>query len=166
MKKIVLSLFAMVPLLISCSSDKEDGPNIDSSVNIVGTWDATELQIEESTASDDAFFAREILAHLTDKDCYVITLQFNADMTASAINSANFIEINATQTGLDIPCPTQSETETSTYTYDGNVVSFVDANGDTIEVDVSINGDVMSVDAADLQIPEFDESGQLIFQRR
>lgn len=156
----------MFSLLISCSSDKGDEPNIDSSVNIVGTWDATELQINEATASDDAFFAREILAHLTDKDCYVITLQFNADMTASATNSANFIEINATQTGLDIPCPTQSDTETSTYSYEGNVVSFVDANGDTVAVDVTINEDVMTVDAADLQIPEFNESGQLIFQRR
>lgn len=156
----------MFSLLISCSSDKGDEPNIDSSVNIVGTWDATELQINEATASDNAFFAREILAHLTDKDCYVITLQFNADMTASATNSANFIEINATQTGLDIPCPTQSDTETSTYSYEGNVVSFVDANGDTVAVDVTINEDVMTVDAADLQIPEFNESGQLIFQRR
>ncbi|MDC6387367.1 lipocalin family protein [Maribacter sp. PR1] len=166
MKKSVFSFLIMFSLLISCSSDKGDEPNIDSSVNIVGTWDATELQIDESTANDDALFAREILAHLTDKDCYIITLQFNADMTASAINSANFIEINATQTGLDIPCPTQSDTETSTYSYEGNVVSFVDANGDTVAVDVTINGDVMTVNAADLQIPEFNESGQLIFQRR
>lgn len=166
MKKIVLSLLVMVALLISCSSDKENGTNVDSTVNIIGTWDATELQVNESTASDDAFFAREILAHLTDKGCYIITLQFNADMTASAINSANYIEINATQTGLDIPCPTESDTETSTYTYDANVVSFVDANGDTVAVDVTIDGDVMTVDAADLQIPEFNESGQLIFQRR
>jgi hypothetical protein len=133
---------------------------------IIGTWDATELVIDNTTASDDAKFGKQILDFLTDKDCYIITLQFNEDLTAEASNAANFVEVNATATGLDVPCPTESDSESSTYTFDGSVVSIVDMNGDTINVDVRIQGDIMTVDAADLEIPNFDDSGELIFRKR
>lgn len=166
MKKTVLTISIMALLLFSCSSDKGNGPEVNGSANIVGTWDATELQVDESSASDNAIFAREALAYLTDQNCYIITLEFNSDLTATATNSANALEINQTSTGFDIPCPTTFETEASTYTYENNVVSFVNVNGEFVEVDVTIEGDIMRVDAADLQIPEFDEEGQLVFQRR
>ena len=159
-------LFLLSSFIFSCSSDKDNGSEIETSASIVGTWDATELRIDEATASDNAIFGKEILDYLTDKDCYIITLQFNEDLTATATNSANYIEINATSSGLDIPCPTTFETESSTYTYENNVVSFVNVNDEVVEVDVTIDGDIMLVDAADLQIPEFNESGQLVFQRR
>lgn len=164
--KNTIFLFLIAAILFSCSSDKDGESTVETSANIVGTWDATELRIDEATASDDAIFGREILAYLTDKDCYIITLQFNEDLTATATNSASYIDINATSTGLDIPCPTTFETETSTYTYESNVVSFVNVNDEVVEVDVTIEGDIMLVDAEDLQIPEFNESGQLVFQRR
>ncbi len=165
LKKIYGSI-ALVSLLFSCSSDK-DSDSMDSSPSaIIGTWDATELVIDNTTASDDAKFGKKILDFLTDKDCYIITLQFNEDLTAEASNSANFVEVNATATGLDVPCPTESDSESSTYTFDGSVVSIVDMNGDTINVDVRIQGDIMTVDAADLEIPNFDDSGELIFRKR
>ena len=166
MKKTYLTILTTAFLAISCSSDKGNGPDVDTSASIVGTWEATELRVDENTASDNAIFAREALAYLTDQNCYIITLQFNADLTATATNSANALEINQTSTGFDIPCPTTFETETSTYTYENNVVSFVNVNGEVVEVDVTIEGDIMRVDAADLQIPEFDEEGQLVFQRQ
>ncbi|WP_241240758.1 lipocalin family protein [Maribacter sp. MJ134] len=165
LKKICGSI-ALVSLLFSCSSDK-DSDSMDSSPSaIIGTWDATELVIDNTTASDDAKFGKQILDFLTDKDCYIITLQFNEDLTAEATNAANFVEVNATATGLDVPCPTESDSESSTYTFDGSVVSIVDMNGDTINVDVLIQGDIMTVDAADLEIPNFDDSGELIFRKR
>ncbi|WP_257212953.1 lipocalin family protein [Maribacter sp. 4U21] len=165
LKKICGSM-ALVSLLFSCSSDK-DSDSMDSSPSaIIGTWDATELVIDNTTASDDAKFGKQILDFLTDKDCYIITLQFNEDLTAEASNAANFVEVNATATGLDVPCPTESDSESSTYTFDGSVVSIVDMNGDTINVDVRIQGDIMTVDAADLEIPNFVDSGEFIFRKR
>ncbi|UWX55471.1 hypothetical protein NYZ99_02760 [Maribacter litopenaei] len=111
------------------------------------------------------FLPREALAYLTDQNCIIITLQFNADLTATATNSTEYLEIDTTS-GFNIPCPTTFETESSTYTYENNIVSFVNVNDEVVEVDVTIDGDIMLVDAADLQIPEFNESGQLVFQRR
>lgn len=165
MKKTILTTLIMALLVISCSSDKGNGTEVDVSANIVGTWDATELRIDEATASDNAIFAREALAYLTDQNCIIITLQFNADLTATATNSTDYLEIDTTS-GFNIPCPTTFETESSTYTYENNVVSFVNVNDEVVEVNVIIDGDNMLVDAADLQIPEFNESGQLVFQRR
>ena len=154
------------PLLFSCSSDKDEN-NMDNPLSsIVGTWDAIELVIDSGTASDEAIFGREILHFLTNRNCSIITLRFNENLTAEASNSANYVEVNATSSGLDIPCPNQSDVESSTYTYDGAVVSFVDLDGTTVNVDVSIADDVMTVDAADLEIPNFDESGELIFRKR
>lgn len=154
--------------MVSCSSDKEDGGTLTETKAsaIIGTWDATELRINNDTASDDAKFGKQILDFLTNKNCYVVTLEFNEDLTANASNATNYIEVNATASGLDIPCPTQSDMESSTYTFDGSVVSIVDTNGETILVDVSIDGDVMIVDATDLEIPNFTDSGELIFVKR
>lgn len=164
MKKNIFPILLLASFMFSCSSDKGSGSEIDASANIVGTWDATELRIDEATASDNAIFAREALAYLTDQNCIIITLQFNADLTATATNSTEYLEIDTTS-GFNIPCPTTFETESSTYTYENNVVSFVNVNDEVVEVDVTIDGDIMLVDAADLQIPEFNESGQLVFQR-
>jgi hypothetical protein len=158
----------MILMLFSCSSDKNEAAiNEEVALNaIIGTWDATQLIIDNETASDDAKFAKQILDFLTDEDCFIVTLQFNEDLTATAANSANYVEINATNTGLDVPCPTQSDNESSTYTFDGSVVTIVDANGEAIMVDVSIDGEVMTVDATDLEIPNFSDSGELIFVKR
>lgn len=167
MNKLIFSSLVLSLLFFSCSSDKNDETSEEVTLNaIVGTWDATELRINSETASDDAKFAEQILDFLTNNDCAIITLQFNEDLTATASNSANYLEINATTTGLDIPCPTQSDTESSTYTFDGSTVTTIDGNGETLMIDVSIDGNVMTVDATDLEIPNFTDSGQLIFVKR
>ena len=168
MKKSLLFICLGVSALFSCSSDKDKNNDDNSSNNIVGTWDATELRINDDTASDAAKFGSEILKVLTREDCAVITLQFNEDLTAIATNSANYVEVNvnANATGIDVPCPTESDSESSTYTYDGSVVTFLDGNGQEVEVRVTVQGDVMTVNAADLEIPNFDDSGELIFQKR
>lgn len=168
MNKAILALLGCTLALVSCSSDKKEaGLQEEVALNaIVGTWDATELKIDNNTASDDAKFGKQILDFLTDRDCTIITLQFNEDLTASARNSANYVEINATGSGLDIPCPTDFDEESSEYTFDGTVVAIENANGETILVDVSIDGELMSVDASDLEIPNFTDSGELIFVKR
>ncbi|MGO4918417.1 hypothetical protein [Maribacter spongiicola] len=166
-KHILLSL-AMAFALVSCSSDKEDSTSEDeiNSTAILGTWEATELIIDNETASDDVKFGKQILDFLSNKDCYIITLQFNEDLSATASNSANYVEVNATADGLDIPCPTETDTNESTYVFDGKTVTTIDENGEELVIGVTIEGNVMTVDAADLDIPNFSEDGQLIFVKR
>ena len=153
-------------LIFSCSSDKVEDV-VDAS-SIIGTWEATDLMINNETASDDAKNARDILNFLTAKDCYILSFTFNSDLTVTAENSSNYVEIsvNSAGTGLEIPCPTESDTEASTYTFDGMVLTILDGNGETITVDVTIDGDTMAVDATDLNIPNFNDSGELIFIKR
>jgi hypothetical protein len=166
--KHILFFSGIALVLISCSSDKNDSEAETqvTSTSILGTWDATELVIDNATASDNTKFAKGILDLLTDKDCYVVTLTFNEDLTASASNSANYVEVNATGTGLDIPCPTEADLESSTYTFDGTTVTTTKSNGEVLNINVSINGDVMTVDAADLEIPNFSDDGQMLFVKR
>ena len=166
--KHILFFLGIALVLISCSSDKNDGEaEVQvASTAILGTWDATELVIDNATASDNTKFAKGILDLLTDKDCYVVTLTFNEDLTASASNSANYVEVNATGTGLDIPCPTEADLESSTYTFDGTTVTTTKSNGEVLNINVSIDGDVMTVDAADLEIPNFSDDGQMLFVKR
>lgn len=166
MNKTILVLLGCTLALVSCSSDKDESNEENISNNIVGTWDATELRINDDTASDDALFASGILEVLSREDCYIISLQFNEDLTAVATNAVNYIVPGADQTGIVVPCPTQSDSESSTYTYDGSVVTFLDGNGQEVEVQVSIQGSIMTVNAADLEILNFDESGELIFVKR
>ncbi|MBT8307530.1 MAG: lipocalin family protein [Maribacter sp.] len=158
----VLALF----LLFSCSSDKE-ADVVDANA-IIGTWDATELMINNETASDDAKNARDILNFLTAQDCYILSFTFNSDLSVTADNSSNYVEIsvNSAGTGLEIPCPTESDTEASTYTFDGMVLTILDGNGETVSVDASIEGDIMTVDAADLDIPNFNDCGEFVFIKR
>ncbi len=170
MKKNVLLLFVATSLLFACSSD-DDSPDTDSNPEnaIIGAWDATELQVDNDTASDDAKNGRDALNFLTAKDCFIISFVFNTDGSAVAENSVNYLEIgvNSEGTGLDIPCPDQKDTDNSVYTIDGNQLSIVDAQGMTITTTVSIEGDTMTVDASDLDIPNFNAAGaKLVFKKR
>ena len=149
---------------LSCSSDNDGSTTANN--DIVGTWDATELRVDLDTARDEAIFGSQILQVLTNEDCFIITLQFNEDLTAEARSAVNNLDINVGATGLSVPCPTEFESEVNTYTYEDGVVSFLNENGETVNARVTINGDVMTVNAASLEIPNFNDSGELIFRRR
>lgn len=163
--KIVGFLFVAL-VVISCSSDK-DGDNGNSN-SIVGTWDATELVIDQDSASDEAVIGSQILELLSNDGCYIITLRFNEDLTATASNSITEAISTATfgAGGLVVPCPNDFEVVSNTYTFENGVVSFLNQDGETVNVDVRINGDIMRVDAQSLQLPEVNEPGELVFQRR
>ncbi|SNR28587.1 Lipocalin-like domain-containing protein [Maribacter sedimenticola] len=163
-----LMLLGCALVFMSCSSDKNDkAVEEELSLNtLVGTWNATELRIDNNTASDDAKLAKGILDLLTDKECYVVTLKFNEDLTASARNAASYVELDFTSSSFDVPCPTQYDEESTTYSFENGVVTTTDSNGEVLMIDVSISGDVMTVDATDLDIPNFTDSGELIFVRQ
>ena len=164
LRKFVYTVIA-AGMLFSCSSDKEDGANPTS---ILGTWDLTALQIDENNASTDEEFGKEILDFLTAQECYIITLTFNEDLSLVAENSGNYIEINVNPggTGLDIPCPVESDTDISTYTFDGERLSFIDENLETVTVTVQISGNTMTISAVEFGVDNFDSGGQLVFTRR
>lgn len=164
LRKYALSMIA-AGLLLSCSSDKEEGSNASA---IVGTWDLTALQIDEATATTDEEFGRDILDFLTAQDCYIITLTFNEDLSVVSENAANYIEINVNPggTGLDVPCPTQRDTDVSTYTIEGDRLTYIDESLESVTVTVQISGNTMIINAAEFGIDNFDNGGQLVFTRR
>ncbi|MDX1313977.1 MAG: lipocalin family protein [Eudoraea sp.] len=164
LRKFVFTVIT-VGLLFSCSSDKEEGTSASS---IIGTWDLTALQIDENNATTDEEFGKEILDFLTAQECYIITLTFNEDLSLVSENSGNYIEINVNPdgSGLDIPCPTESDSDTSTYTFDGERLSFIDENLETVTVTVQISGNTMTISAVELGVDNFDTGGQLVFTRR
>ena len=72
MYKHILLTVSLAFALVSCSSDKDETES-DAETNstaIIGTWDATELLIDNETASDDVKFGKQILDFLSDRDCY------------------------------------------------------------------------------------------------
>lgn len=165
MKSNLAFILIATVFLFSCSTDdnKDDIEQTDENA-IIGSWQAREFRANNPNSSNVNLGA-EILANLTAEDCYILTFTFNQDLSLVSESAVNYLEINATATGLVVPCPTQSDTETSTYTFDGTTLTTIDSGGAVVEVRVSIDGDIMSADATDLDIPNFDGDGELIFEK-
>jgi len=159
MKTKLIALFLASALIYSCSKN-DDNPTETNS--IVGIWVATELKVDDATASDDVKNLRDGLAFLSSEDCAVVTFDFREDLTVVAENSINYIEI----TGLDIPCPTQKDTNTSTYTYDGTTLAIIDTMGVEVRANATVGGNLLTVDANGLDIPNLDVNGQVVFKRQ
>ena len=143
--------------------EKEEGT--DQSAMLHGKWEATELKIDSNTASDQLKFGKQILDHLTDKECFIISFIFNSDLTVMAENSVNYLEINVGGTGLDVPCPEKKDTESSMYTYDGATLTLINGDNKKLILAVTVEENTMTVDAKDLDLPNFNEDGQLIFTK-
>lgn len=146
--------------------EEEEQQAEDKSSDLVGVWQATEVQIDDQTASDTAKFGKQILDHLTEKECYIIEFTFNEDLSVIAENSAQYLEINVGGSGLDVPCPTEEDSHESVYAFDGAVLTYLDENGATVELDATVEEDILTIDAAQLDIDNFDASGQLVFMKK
>ncbi len=162
MKLKILFFVVVSALTFSCSSDKENDSEKNGPNAIIGTWDATQLKTEDP----DAIIQKGILDYLTEKECYVLTLSFNQGLNAIVESAVQNVKVETTENGYDIPCPEERSTETGTYTYDGNILSIQGLNGQPIEAAITIEGKVMALDAQDLEIPDFDYTGELIFRKR
>jgi len=165
MKHNLLLLLIVVTLSFSCSKDDTKSSDADPESAIVGSWQARQFKAADPNSSNVNIGA-EILSNLTAEECYILTFTFNEDLSLIAESSINYLELNFSATGLEVPpCPTQSDTETSTYTYDGTTLTTVDTDGVIVMVKVNIDGNTMSADATDLDIPNFDGDGELIFEK-
>ena len=165
MKHLLWMPLLTVSVLLSCSTDDKNNEN-DMENAIEGSWDATELKIDSSTASADALLAKQMLDYLSDNGCVVLSLTFNSDLTVVADNATDYVEVNTSAGGFVIPCPDQKDAETSTYTYEEGVLTIANLNGEPVSIEVVIQDDIMEVDAQALNIPEFDEKGTLVFTKR
>jgi len=144
---------------------EEQETGTDQSALLHGKWLVTELKIDSDTASDQVKFGKQILDELTNKECFIISFTFNTDLTVMAENSVNHLEINVGGTGLDIPCPEMKDTESGTYAYDGETLTLEDGEGKELMLGVTVEDETMTVDAKDLDVPNFNEDGQLIFTK-
>lgn len=166
MKLHALVLFCAAALILSCSNDNDNNEIETAQNSIVGEWQATELQINDQTASDDAKLGKLVLDFLTARDCFILTFNFKADLTVTAEDSADYLPVNEILTGSDFACPMESDTTESTYTYDGSILTTIDENGQTLSIAVTISDNTMTLDATDLDIENFNDEGQLIFKRK
>lgn len=165
MKRNLVTLFIATTLLFSCSSDKDD---LNQENGIVGSWELTALEIDDSTASDDEKFAQDILSFLSAMNCSLMTITFNTDLSVITENSGNYLDINVNPggTGLDVPCPTEKDTSVDSYRYEGGVLTYIDENQVETTVNAEISGNTMRVNATELDFANFNDGGVLIFTKR
>lgn len=163
MKSLKIALMASLFVVASCSNDNSGS----DPVSIVGTWDAVELQLDESTATEDELLASDFLEILTANDCYVLSVEFTDGGTAIAENSLNYLDLSGLATGnFDIPCPEQADSENASYTYEDGQLTFTDAQGQTTVVDAEISGDFLTMDLDGSVFDDVVSQGQLIFRKR
>lgn len=165
MKNNILVMSAFIFSMVACSKDDSSSEEETGLNAIIGTWAATELQFD-GDASDELEFGKQILDDLTENDCTILTFTFNEDLSLVFENSANYLSIGATNTGLTIPCPTELDITNSVYTYDGETITTFNDDQEVITVGAIVEGDILTVDAADLDIPNFNDGGTLIFERQ
>ena len=131
MKKYLSILTFLTALIYSCSTDGNDEEMTNDSA-LVGTWNLTDVRFDQDPNDTSLNLADEIVDELFNEDCVLVSFTFSADGTVSSTDKLNFIEVNASPTGLDIPCPTDSLDESCTWSFDGNQLTCDDCNG-TVE---------------------------------
>ncbi len=154
----------IITFLISCSTDKSNDQK--DTTNIEGTWVVTELQVDESSASDGVLFGAQILSLLNGIDCEVLSLTFTNDLSVEIDDSTSFLLESIDTASFEITCPTQSEITLSSYTYDGEVLVILDENEEEVSVNATIEGDLLFIDAADLDFSDLLSEGQLVFMKK
>ncbi|WP_298484344.1 hypothetical protein [uncultured Maribacter sp.] len=161
MKKLTFIIIAIGILFSSCSKDA-----LSNKDSIVGKWELVEFNVDAEAAGTYINLAEDALEKLIKEDCAIVTFEFKEDATLVSENAVNYLEINAGVTGLIVECPSAKDIETTVYTYKDGVLQFKDENGKDISAKASIEGDVMTVDAEGLDIPNFNTKGELIFNRK
>ncbi|MEK6152088.1 lipocalin family protein [Flavobacteriaceae bacterium 3-367] len=146
MKHKLILLFLAAALTFSCSSDSEDdnGNETPTEDALVGTWDLTTIEIDDSVTNDDLEFAKGIVEALVAQDCDLLTLTFAADGTLTIVErdfSGVSIDVNSGGDGLSIACPETQETDTVNWSLDGDqlTITFEDQTQETVTIQLSGN---------------------------
>jgi len=168
MKKLKFIIIAIGTLFSSCSKDaiSEKLEELTGKDALIGKWGLVEFNVDEEAAGTYLNLAEDALEKLVKEDCAVVTFEFKEDATLVSENAINYLEFNAGPTGLIVDCPSEKDIETTVYSYEDGVLQFKDENGEEISAKASIEGDVMTVDAEGLDLPNFNTKGELIFNRK
>ena len=168
MKKLIFAFIAVSTLLASCSKDAiaEKLLDLTDANALIGVWELAEFKADGAAAGTNINLGEDILNSLTEDGCVIVTFEFKDDASLVTENAVNYLEINASPTGLVVPCPTKKDTETTTYTYEDGVLTYKDTSGADVSVKASVDGEKMTIDAEDLDLPNFNAKGELIFNKK
>ncbi len=148
-------------LLFACSSDDGDS----GSNSIVGTWDLVSLQLDGSTPEEES--VEQIISLLAAQDCYLITMLFQENGTATLETSLGYLDTTGLLTGgLGIECPSQSDTESATYSYENGQLEITDSEGMTTSLAVALSGDRITLDLEGSEFEDVGATGSMTFERR
>ncbi|MDG1571043.1 lipocalin family protein [Robiginitalea sp. M366] len=163
MRKAIAAGLLALGFLSSCSNDGGGS----EPPSIIGTWDAVELQLDANTATQDELLASDFLRILAARNCYILALTFEANGEATAENSFDYLDLSGLAVGnFDIPCPTQADADSGTYTYENGVVTITDAAGATSSVNVTLSGNLLTMDLEGSVFADQISGGQLVFRKR
>tara|TARA_R110002020_G_scaffold63170_6_gene168936 strand:+ start:5818 stop:6303 length:486 start_codon:yes stop_codon:yes gene_type:complete len=146
MKSKINLLAVFTFLILSCSSDKEDGPRTSS---IVGSWEFSSLELDEGTTDTDLLLAEAYFIILKGQDCELVTFTFNDDNTLIAESSLGNVSTDFSLEG-GIPCPTDTEIETAIWSLEGDQLTIVDAEGLSETFTITLVNDELTVPSESL----------------
>ncbi len=165
MKKILLTFGITTMLFLSCSKDAVvDALTGDNAIE--GTWVLTDFNADAEAAGTNLNLGEDILDALTAEGCVLVSFKFDEDGNLETQSGVNYLEINAGLTGLEVSCPTEKDIEFTLYTYANGLLTFLDESGEEVTVEATIDGDIMTVNAQDLDLPNFNSEGELIFTKQ
>lgn len=157
--------------LFSCSADidtpeQKAGKQPSEQSKLVGTWDAKELQVNESQATEEEIYAKGVLDYLDRTGCVVLSFTFNADGSMETQSKAAYIDASFGPGGLSIPCPEEMDTEQATYSLEEGVLTITESGGGTLSVATTIEDGLLYMSAADLEVEGLNTNGTLVLVKR
>jgi hypothetical protein len=163
MKKGIIAIITIL-FLASCSTDSENDQMLETSA-LVGTWNMTDVRFEEDPMDTSLNLADEIIDQLVEENCFLVTFAFNADGTATGENKVNYIEINASPTGLDVPCPEQSDIETTLWTLVGDQLTFINEDQEEETITIQLEGNTLILAGDDINAENY-TGAEAVFTRQ
>jgi|GEM_PF-1987227 len=164
MKTKIALLFLSASCLLACSSDSDEGNELDSN-SIIGTWSFAQLNVDDPDG--EMKLANDVIGVLLAAGCDIMTFEFKADQTLES-EYRDFTEtgtdVNPGGTGLLIECPENSVTTTATWSLEGNQLTIVDSEGMSDTVTVQMNGNTLTVSAELIDENNLD-GADAVFQR-
>ncbi len=149
--------------------DSEDENTDEMSINLLGVWDLTGIDLDDDTAGTQLTLLTLVLESLLEDSCEILTLTFNEDGTL-LIGRGDFGDLSAA--GLSIDCPESIIVDETTWSVLGNELTITFEDGTTTTVVIDIAGDTALLAGAFVNVlgdvVDEEELGetQVVFTRR
>jgi len=145
MKKLVL-LFIATATFFSCSSDKDEGEELDTVFSIVGEWEFKELDVTGATGNVD--LVEDVLTELVANGCDVATLDFRDNNTITASikdHTQTGVDIRPGGGGLLIECPTFIDVVTTIWSLEGSELTLTGQDLEPIVFAIELTADTLTM---------------------